>query len=231
MIKKIIIDVDDTLFDFRKSERLAISETLSDLGIEPNDETVSLYSRINHEQWKALERGEVKREELLFRRFELLFEALGVEGSSKLAQSKYERHLGEQVHYVDGAIELLEQLLPRYELYIASNGTAIVQDPRIEKSGISRYFKGIFISERIGYNKPDRRFFDVCLEKMGCPERSEVIIFGDSLTSDILGGINAGVATCWFNPSGKENATDLSPDYEVRRLLDFPKILDKINNM
>lgn len=231
MIKSIILDVDDTLFDFHKSERLALSETLLDLGITPSEETVALYSRINREQWNALERAEVTREELLYRRFDLLFAALGVNASSSAAQSRYERHLGEQVHFIDGAIELLSELYGKYKLYVASNGTAVVQDPRIEKSGIARYFDGIFISERVGYNKPDARFFDAVLGAMGKMKKEEIIIFGDGLTSDILGGKNAGIKSCWFNPSGKKNETDILPDYEVKSLLDFPKILDKIAKM
>lgn len=228
MIKSIILDVDDTLLDFHKSERLALSETLIDLGITPSDETVSLYSRINREQWNALERGEVRREELLYRRFDLLFRELGVSASGTIAQSRYERYLSEQVHFVDGAKELLSLLFGKYKLYIASNGTAVVQDPRIEKSGIAPYFDGIFISERVGYNKPDLRFFDAVLRAMGEVKKDEIIIFGDSLTSDIFGGKNAGIKTCWFNPSKKKNESDIVPDYEVKNLLDFPKILDKI---
>ena len=229
MIKKLILDIDDTLFDFQKSERCALIKTLESLGISASDDVVSLYHKINRSQWEALERGELERAELLTRRFDILFSHLGVFASSKETQSRYERCLGAEVHFIDGAEELLRELYGKYELYIASNGTAVVQDPRIEKSKISRYFDGIFISERVGYNKPDVRFFDACLAAMGANDRGEVMIFGDSLTSDILGGINAGIKTCWYNPGGKKNDTGYSPDFEVSSLDEFPKILEKVN--
>ena len=230
MIKKLILDVDDTLFDFQKSERCALVETLTSLGLPADDGVVALYHKINRAQWDALERGEIERAELLTRRFDILFSELSVSGSSREAQSRYEKNLGAQVHFIDGAKELLDELYGKYELYVASNGTAKVQDPRIEKSKISRYFDGIFISERVGYNKPDRRFFDACLSAMDARDKSEVMIFGDSLTSDILGGINAGIKTCWFNPSGQKNNTMYKPDYEVSRLFDFPKVIENANN-
>ena len=229
MIRTVIFDLDDTLFDFKKSERCALIEALTSLGISADDAVVSLYHEINRAQWDALERGEIERSELLTRRFDILFSHLGVSLSSREAQSRYEKCLGTEVHFIDGAEELLENLYGKYELYIASNGTAVVQDPRIEKSKISRYFDGIFISERVGYNKSDVRFFDACLSAMGAADRSEVMIFGDSLTSDILGGINAGIKTCWYNPGGKKNDTGYKPDFEVSSLSEFPKILEKVN--
>ena len=229
MIKKLILDIDDTLFDFQKSERCALVETLGSLGIADDDGVVALYHKINREQWEALERGEIERRELLTRRFDILFSELSVSASSAEAQSRYEKNLGRQVYFIDGAMELLDALRGKYELYVASNGTAAVQDPRIERSEISPYFNGIFISERVGYNKPDIRFFNACLSAMGVQDKSEVMIFGDSLTSDILGGINAGIRSCWFNPSGKKNDTPHKPDYEVKHLLDFPKLLENVN--
>lgn len=227
MIKHLFLDIDDTIFDFKKSEKSALSETLTELRIEPTPETVSLYSEINQRQWEALERGEVTREILLVRRYEILFDRLCLKIDAKQAQKIYEKKLSQTYYYLPGAEKLLSSLYGKYEIYFASNGTAIVQDGRIALSGIGRYASGIFISERIGYNKPSREFFDACFEKIDNFKKEEAIIIGDSLTSDILGGINAGIKTCLFNPNAKPIG-DIKPDYEVRTLDEIPRLLERI---
>ncbi len=228
MIKTVIFDLDDTLFDFKKSERVALTNTLTELGIEPRDETLCKYSEINDGQWKRLERGEATREEILLKRYELLFEWLGMDIPPILAQRSYEKNLSCTYFYIDGAEALLQKMKDRYDLYIASNGTAKVQAGRISRSGISKYFKKIFISEELGYNKPSSKFFDECFKAIGEEKRTESIIIGDSLTSDILGGINAGILTCLYNPHGIEIKGDVKPNYEVRRLEDIPGLIKSI---
>ena len=230
-IKYVFLDLDDTLFDFHKSEGEALSKTLTSLGIEPTVENLALYSRINRSQWESLERGEVTRDVLLVRRFEILFLELGIKGKEpKEAQRLYEGNLCREYHYLPGAIELIEALLGNYKLYLASNGTAVVQDSRIALSGIGKYFDGIFISERIGYNKPSKEFFDGCFATIKDFSKDEAIIIGDSLTSDILGGINAGIKTCLYNPKRKPNNTGTVPDYEVAALAEIPDLLLTIQN-
>ena len=229
MIRTVIFDLDDTLFDFKASERVALSETLLELGITPTDETISLYSRINKSQWEALERGEATREVILLRRYELLFEKLGVDIPPIRAQHSYEKNLSKTYFYIDGAEALLEKMKDRYDLYIASNGTARVQAGRIGRSGIAKYFKKIFISEELGHNKPSPEFFDACFDFIGEDKRAESIIIGDSLTSDILGGLNAGILTCLYNPSAKEIPGEVKPHFEVRSLGDIPTLIESIN--
>jgi 2-haloacid dehalogenase len=229
LIKHVFLDLDDTLFDFHKSEGEALSNTLSTLGIEPTAENLALYSRINRSQWESLERGEVTRDIILVRRFEILFRELGIKDKEpKEAQRLYEGNLSKEYHYLPGAMELIQALLGKYKLYLASNGTAVVQDSRIALSGIGKYFDGIFISERIGHNKPSKEFFDGCFATIKDFSKDEAIIIGDSLTSDILGGINAGIKTCLYNPKGKPNSTCAVPDYEVKSLLEIPDLLLKI---
>ena len=228
-LKHVFLDLDDTLFDFHKSEGEALSKTLSSLGIEPTSENLALYSRINRSQWESLERGEVTRDVILVRRFEILFRELGITNKEpRDAQKLYEGNLCREYHYLPGAIELIEALFGKYKLYLASNGTAVVQDSRIGLSGIAKYFDGIFISERIGYNKPNKEFFDGCFATIKNFSRDEAIIIGDSLTSDIRGGINAGIKTCLFNPMRKPSNTDIIPDYEVYSLSEIPDLLSKI---
>ncbi len=230
MIKNLFIDLDDTLFDFHRSEAKALSETFIALGITPTEENIALYSEINQRQWERLERGEAKREEILLKRFELLFAELGIKNRLPAeAQALYEKNLSETYFYIDGAEALLSKLSDKYDIYIASNGTAVVQDRRIAISGIEKYVKKIFISQRVGYNKPAREFFDICFKSIENFKKEETIIVGDSLTSDILGGINVGVKTCLYNPKRKAGREDIIPDYEITALEELVKILDLID--
>lgn len=227
MIKTVFFDLDDTLFDFHASEHTAILDTFRHVGIEPSEETAALYSRINLSCWERLERGEWTRDEVLVRRFDLLFDALGVAGDAMATQKYYEERLSHEVCYIDGARELLEGMRGKYRLYITSNGTAIVQDRRIASSGISEYFDGIFISERVGAHKPSAEFFDRIFDTVG-GERGETVIIGDSLTSDIRGGLNAGIHTVHYNPQGRVNDTGILPEYEVRELCEIPALIERI---
>ena len=228
MIKSVFLDIDDTLLDFHKAEALAIKETYVALGIDATDELIEKYSAINLAQWKKLERGETTREELLIKRFDILYGELGLDISSQKTQGIYEENLSRHAYFLDGAEELLTALYGKYELFIASNGTAYIQKRRMESLDIAKYFNGIFISEHIGFDKPSKEYFDACFAKIPNLEKDKSIIVGDSLTSDIRGGINAGIKTCWFNPKGKPQNPDTVPDFEIRSLSELPALLEKI---
>ena len=228
MIKAVLLDSDDTLLDFTLAEHIALKKTLTEVGIEPLDETISLYSTINKRHWEMLERGEVTRAQVLTQRFDRLFEALGVEGDSALTQASYERNLSIGHYFIPGAVELLEALWGKYKLYMVTNGNEKVQVPRLESAGIGHYFEEIFISQRIGFDKPRIEFFEKCFDKMPPYEKDEMIIIGDSLTSDIQGGINAGIHTCWFNPHGKQGREDILPEYTVFCLEEIPELLKSL---
>lgn len=228
MIKYVLFDIDDTLLDFGKAEAAAISKTFERIGIPVTEALVRRYSEINDMQWQRLERGEISRAQVLTRRFDILFSELGLNIPSEMAQASYEYLLGVGHYFVDGAPELLEALKGKYELYIVSNGTANVQDRRLKSAGIIPYFKDIFISERIGFNKPSKEFFNACFERIPGFEKDMAIIVGDRLSSDILGGINAGVRTCWFNPKGEAPDPDIPANYEIRSLSELPALLESI---
>ena len=228
MVTAVFLDLDDTLLDFKQAEAVALRKTLTQLGIEPTAETVARYSAINQSQWELLERGELTRDQVLHRRFDILFETLGVRRDSHAVQAIYERQLAVGHYFIPGAPELLETLFPRYDLYLVSNGTATVQTGRLESAGISRYFKAIFLSELVGHNKPDKAFFDHCFAAASGLRRDQSIIVGDSLTSDILGGRNAGIRTCWFNPKGKPPRADIPADYEISALSQLPPLLGRL---
>lgn len=227
MIRHVFLDLDDTIFDFHKAERIAISSTLSELGIEPTDRILTRYSEINKSQWELLERGELDRERVLVRRFELLFRELGVEDRSLEARRSYEYKLGIGHYFIDGAEALLDALYGKYRLYLASNGTKAVQDRRIGSSNIAKYFDRIFISQEVGYDKPSREFFDACFSAIPNFSRDEAIIVGDSLTSDIKGGKVARIRTCHFNPRGVAYG-EIIPDYTITALSELPELLSTI---
>ncbi len=228
MLKTVFLDVDDTILDFRAAEAQALRGTLENLGLDPTPEAAALYSRINARQWELLEEGLLTREQVLTRRFDILFGELGVERSSSEAKKLYERLLSQGHWFMPGAEALLDALCGKYDLYIVSNGTGVVQDGRIASAGIARYFKDIFISERIGFDKPRREFFDACFARIPGFERERAVIVGDSLTSDIRGGINAGIRTCWYNPWGKQRREDIVPDHEITHLEELPALLEEI---
>ena len=227
MIKTVFLDLDDTLLDFHRSEAVAIAETLSGFGIEPTEAIKKRYSEINRSMWEQLELGTMTREQILVRRFELLFAELGVNIDGMDARRTYEWNLGGSYFYIDGAETLLSELSAKYDLYLMSNGTAAVQDRRIDASGIAKYFKGIFISEKVGYNKPSREFFERCFAEIPDFKKEESIIVGDSLSSDIQGGINAGIKTCHYN-SRDEHKDGITPDYTVNTLEELPMLLANI---
>lgn len=224
----VFLDLDDTLLDFRRAEAIAIGRTLQQLGIAPTQAMIDRYSAINAAQWRLLEEGRLTRAEVLTRRFELLFAELDVSCPSVRAQEIYEKLLGQGHYFIPGAPELLARLHRHYALYLASNGTAAVQDRRIASAGIARYFRGIFISERIGFDKPAAEFFERCFARIPNFDRRRAIMVGDSLTSDMLGARNAGIVSCWFNPAGRPPRADIRPDWELSRLDGLPELLVRI---
>lgn len=229
MIRNVLFDLDDTLFDFHKAEKIALTKTLVHFGIDPTEEALALYSTINAAHWKRLELGEISREEVKVGRYRELFKTIGVECDPVKATAYYESMLAIGHYFMPGAPELLEELYRKYRLYIVSNGTAKVQEGRIGSSGIKKYMDGIFISQILGANKPDKQFFDICFSEIPDFSLSETVIIGDSLSSDIKGGINAGIITVWFNPKGIENDNDIKPDYTIKELSEVPGLLSQIS--
>lgn len=229
MIRNVLFDLDDTLFDFHKAEKIALTKTLVHFGIDPTEETLALYSTINAAHWKRLELGEISREEVKVGRYRELFKTIGIECDPVKATAYYESMLAIGHYFMPGAPELLEELYRKYRLYIVSNGTAKVQEGRIGSSGIAKYMDGIFISQILGANKPDKQFFDICFAEIPDFSLSETVIIGDSLSSDIKGGINAGITTVWFNPKEIENDNDIKPDYTIKELSEVPGLLSQIS--
>ncbi len=221
----VLLDADETIFDFKKAEAYSFEGMLSTFGVEYTDERLKLYSAINLKMWKALERGEVTRERLKTLRFEEFFSLIDVEGVDCVAVNDiYLDNLSHSPFLIDGAKEFVEKLSKHCKIYLATNGLTKAQTGRFSRSEIKDYIDGLFISEQIGYKKPDKEFFDYIFDELGVEDKSRVIIIGDSLTSDMQGGKNAGITTCLFNRDGNLSDSDLC-DYAIADYNEFFDIL------
>ena len=222
--KTILIDLDDTLLDFQKSEDVAIRTTIKTLGVEPTDEVVATYKQINLKYWKMFERGEIEREALLVARFKEFCGLLNITNKDfSLLNETYFHYLSSTPFEIEGADEFLQKLSEKYNIYVITNGVKRVQTKRLSLVNITKYFKKIFISEEIGYQKPSIEYFDYVLNDLNLTNKDEILVIGDSLSSDIQGGINAGIDTMWYNPKGLRS--NLNYTYQISEYDDFFKII------
>ena len=229
MIKVILWDIDGTLLDFLKAEHEAIKKCfqIHELG-ECTDEMIARYSAINRKYWEKLERGEMSKGEILVKRFEEFFALEGIQTDcAPLFNKEYQIRLGDTICFRDNSYELVKGLKGRIKQYAVTNGTKVAQDRKLLKSGLIDLFDGVFISEDIGVEKPGIGFFEYVWEQIGEYDPSEIMIVGDSLTSDMQGGNNAGIVCCWYNPAGKMNDKNLRIDYEITDLAQVLDILEE----
>lgn len=226
MIEFLFLDLDDTILDFQKAERLALAKTLESFGLPPTDTVLARYHEINREHWERLERKELTRQQVLVGRFAALFQEMGLSAQAEQVARAYEENLSQGHYFLPGAEEALKSLSKKYKLYLASNGTARVQAGRLKSAGIIPYFQEIFVSEEMGYNKPDPAYFDACFARIPGFRKDRAMMVGDSLTSDILGGIQAGIATCWVNPHHKTGS--IRPDYEIESIVQLEALLKNL---
>jgi len=228
MIEFLFLDLDDTILDFHKAEKLALGKTFREFGLEPTEDVMARYSLINKAHWERLERKELTREEVLVGRFATLFREWDLQADPERCARRYEDNLSVGHYFLPGAEEALERLSRKYKLYLASNGTAKVQAGRLKSANISHYFEKIYVSQEIGADKPSVEYFERCFAQIPGFDPKKAMIVGDSLTSDILGGINAGIATCWVNPQHKPGREDIRPDYEIERLSQLDSLLERL---
>jgi 2-haloacid dehalogenase len=219
-------DADGTLFDYNRAEAAALKNTFRSLTLPFEDSYLEVYRKINHRLWQALERQEITQAVLRFRRFELLMEAIQVTGSPEQMSSAYVEQLSICSELMDGAYEVLRTLSEKSQIAIVTNGLQTVQRGRLENSTIKGFIRELIISEEIGAAKPNADFFEAAFERCGHPRRSEVLIIGDSLSSDIRGGVDYGIDTCWFNPTDESLPEGLQITYEIRHLSDLLEIVD-----
>ena len=222
----LLLDLDDTILDFHKAEYIALGKTFALFGLDPTEEVRARYSRINKEHWERLERKELTREQVLVGRFGALFSEYGIDVDPEFCARRYEENLSIGHYFLPGAEEALERLSKKYKLYLVSNGTAKVQASRLKSANIAHYFQKIFVSQLIGADKPDISFFVRCFAQIPGFDPKRAIIVGDSLTSDIQGGINARIATCWINPNHKP--ATVFPDYQIESITQLEDLLEKL---
>ncbi len=214
----LLFDLDNTLFDFDAAELKALARTFPQFGHTYTPEVGEAYHRINHDLWQTFERGEITAVQLRTARFQRLFQAIGVDADPAAFSNVYLGNLAAFPDLIDGADELIPRLSRTHQLALITNGLSDVQWPRLAASPIGDYFTAVTISDEIGIAKPDPGIFDAAFAAMGQPAKNDVLIIGDSLTSDIRGGVNYGIDTCWYNPAGKPNPNGLTPTYEIRQL-------------
>ena len=229
MIKVLLWDVDGTLLDFSRSERFGIRKCLEEIGFTSCTEAMlERYAAVNQSFWEALERGEVTKQEVLLGRFETFFAEEGIHCADIPAFNlSYQKKLGEFFFENEDAVRLCRSLKGRVRQYVVTNGTVTAQRRKLQGSGLGDCMDGVFISDEIGVEKPGAGFFDRVFEKIPPIGRDEVMIVGDSLTSDMKGGEDANIVCCWYNPKGRKNTSAVRVDYEIRSLWEVERILDE----
>lgn len=222
----LLFDADGTLFDYQKASWEALRQTLQHFSLPFSQTIFTLYQQKNQAQWTLYELGEVTREQLEIRRFAHFFEAAGMRGvSPDEANDAYIDCLGQGAYLLPGALELIESLKGAFALYLVTNGLKQVQYRRLAASPLAQCFDGVFISEETGFQKPQKGFFDYVFAHIAEKDRSRMLIIGDSLSSDIRGGNNAGIATCWLNPGGAAKTNGAVCSYEISRLEELYPLL------
>lgn len=201
MYTSLFLDLDNTLLEFNKAEAYAIRQVLISHCLPSDDKAVKTYSAINKSFWESFERGEIPKSRIYTERFVKLFEVFGADGDPEAFSKEYGAKLSEGFFTVEGAFPVLDYLKQKgYKLYATTNGISATQYRRIEGSGLKPYFDKVFVSENAGCQKPEKGYFDYVVSNIPESDKTKMLIVGDSQSSDILGGLNAGIDTCWYNP-------------------------------
>lgn len=220
----LFLDLDNTLLDFYKAEYHAIKAVLKKYDFPYDDGTIKTYSEINLSFWKRFEKGEIEKSEIFEGRFLKLFEVLGKTADSGAMSQDYFLALSDGYYTVDGALEILEFLKQKgYFICATTNGISLTQHKRIKNSGLAPYFDKVFVSEDAKHQKPEKEYFDFVINNIPEKDKSKMLVIGDSQSSDILGGINSGIDTCWFN--NENSKAEYKSTYTITRLCDLKEIL------
>ena len=212
----LLFDADNTILDFDKSEEYALGRAFRDMGLVFSQQTLAVYRKKNIEQWRLFELGKQTKAEVLVNRFVQTFKLLQLPlDLANRTGELYESYLMQGFYTVPHAKEVLTKLQKHCRLYLVSNGVLAIQNSRMKGSGMDKFFLARFVSEEVGFPKPQKQYFDYCFEHIGNVDRSQTLIVGDSLTSDIQGGVNAQIDTCWYNPDHVANDSSLVPTYEI----------------
>lgn len=222
----LLFDADNTILDFDKSEEQALKCAFDEVGLTFNQTVLQVYRRNNIKQWQLFEQGKLEKSQVLINRFVGTFEDLGLSMDNMHAVAElYEENLKLGFFIVPYAEEILTHFQIGCKLYVVSNGVAAIQNSRMKGSGLEKYFIARFVSEDVGYPKPQVEYFDYCFAHIDGFDKSKTLIIGDSLTSDIQGGVNVGIDTCWYNPNKCFNNSQLTPTYEITDLRQLYEIV------
>ena len=221
----LFLDADDTLFDYSKAEAGALSATFRDVALACPPDVLPAYQKYNQQVWHEFELGQISAVDLRVMRFERLFAHLNLPVDAAAFSLRYLVNLARGYYLIDGAAELIQNLALRYRLGLITNGLPEVQRPRLVGAGLAPYFAFVTISEEIGLAKPDPRFFAAALAQAGHPDPRSVLVIGDSLTSDIRGGIQSGLDTLWYNPTGKPADPRWPATYQAAQLAAIARLL------
>lgn len=229
MFEYLFLDLDNTILDFDKAEQVAIPKTLAAFGVTVTPESLQRYHQINKNSWEMMERGEISRAIVGMHRFAAFFADQGIEADAWACEALYQKNLAVGHYFLPSAEKAVKDLSKKYRLFLASNGTASVQEGRMTSANLYPYFEKVFISQQIGANKPSKEYFDRCFAQIPDFDPNKAMIVGDSLTSDILGGIHAGIATCWVNPAHLPGMEDIRPDFEIEGLYQLGALLEQLD--
>lgn len=222
----ILFDADETLFDFKKTEEFALKKLITTLNTEYDESyCVSAYKKINTKIWIEFEEGKITSDKLKVERFNRFINKLNLNNDANTLSKMYVKFLGEGSFLYEETSNLLSYLSENYKIGIITNGLADVQNKRIRNSTVSHYFEDVVISDEIKIAKPNPEIFEYSLKNLNHGNKSSVLMIGDSLSSDIQGGLNAGIDTCWFNANKKSNLSNIIPKYEIHSLMDLKNIL------
>ncbi len=221
----ILFDADNTLLDFDRCQAWALQKAVESIGWVYEESFNDVYTFYNKQCWRDFENGLISKEKLRTERFRVFFDKLGIIADPAEFEKTYLGFLGHTGFLLTGALDMLKNLHGRKKLAIITNGLKEVQRPRLKEAGLSAFFETIVVSDEIGKHKPDPAFFEYTFNELDHPPKENTIVVGDNLNSDIRGGHDFGVATCWFNPGGKRNPTDILPTYEVSSFVELGKIL------
>lgn len=221
----LLFDLDHTLLDSDASEIAAYAHTMEMIGLPDPDDHFERYLRINHAMWREVERGGIQPAEVRHRRFEQFVAEVGIDADPMAMADAFVWGLGAFGDLYDGARDVLAELAGRGVLAMVTNGLSEVQRARIERLDIGGYFDAIVISSEVGVTKPRPEIFDITFERLGAPPKESAMMIGDSLTSDIRGGADYGLATCWYNTRGQSAGPGDVVTHEVSKLSEIPRIV------
>ncbi|MCU4389326.1 YjjG family noncanonical pyrimidine nucleotidase [Acinetobacter courvalinii] len=224
MYKAIFFDIDDTLLNFSVANRSAFVKSFGEFNLHHDDLTYSTYKHINHLLWERQKLGEITVQDVINNRFKQLFTALKVDINHDHFRDTFQGNLAKEHTLEEGAAEAIQYLSQKYKLFAASNSILLQQKARLHLAGLLPHFSDLYVSDDVGYEKPDQRFFQTCLARSKIA-KEEILFIGDSLEADIKGASSCEIPTCWYNPKQIKNEQDLNITYTIQHLSDLTQIL------